>query len=438
RAAIEREGFGSLLNAQVRVGDQVFGTFGIGFRAPHTFSDAEKRLSAALAQRAGLAIQNARLHEESEQRWQELETLYRADEALHRSLRLDDVLQALADVAPAVLRAEKCSVAIWSDSGDSVRVAAERGFGPRARAVTPAAVEARALRDRFAEAEFIQAMTDELPAGSELRTLYEQEGIRSTLAATIGIAGEVFGAFAVHAAERRSFDAQEQRRLLALARRAGLAVQNARLYEQAQQAATLEERQRLARELHDAVTQTLFSTALMAEVIPELWAIDPVEAQQRLAELRRLTRGALAEMRTLLVELRPGALTELPLADLLRQLAEATEGRRRLQVLTRAEGAPRPLPAAIQVALYRTAQEAINNVVKHARARRVAVQLGFEPDGAVRLQVSDDGCGFDPEAVPAGHLGVRIMRERAAAIGARFQLRSQPGAGSVVEVHWRP
>jgi signal transduction histidine kinase len=176
----------------------------------------------------------------------------------------------------------------------------------------------------------------------------------------------------------------------------------------------------------------------MAEVIPELWAIDPLEAQQRLAELRRLTRGALAEMRTLLVELRPGALTELPLADLLRQLAEATEGRRRLQVVTRSEGVPRALPPAIQVALYRTAQEALNNVVKHARAHQVAVRLSFEPDGGVSLHLSDDGCGFDPEAVPAGHLGVGIMRERAAAIGARFRLHSQADAGTVVEVHWEP
>ncbi len=438
RAAIEREGFCALLNAHVRVGDHVFGTFGIGYRSPHTFSEAEKRLSTALAQRAGLAIQNARLHEESEQRWQELEALYRADEALHRSLRTDDVLQALADFALDVLRADKSSVAIWSESGEHVRIAAARGFGPEARAIAPAALEARAVRDRFAETEFIQAMTDDLPAGSELRTLYEREGIGSTLAATIRIAGDVFGAFAVHAAERRSFDAQEQRRLLALARRAGLAIQNARLYEQAQQAATLEERQRLARELHDAVTQTLFSTALMAEVIPELWTIDPAEAQLRLAELRRLTRGALAEMRTLLVELRPGALTELPLADLLRQLAEATEGRRRLGVVARAEGTPRALPGSVQVALYRTAQEALNNVVKHARAREAIVRLSYELDGEVRLRLSDDGCGFDPEAVPAGHLGVGIMRERAAAIGATFQLRSQPGAGTTIDVHWRP
>src|SRR5262249_17615560 len=158
--------------------------------------------------------------------------------------------------------------------------------------------------------------------------------------------------------------------------------------------------------------------------IPELWIIDPVEAQQRLAELRRLTRGALAEMRTLLVELRPGALTELPLADLLRQLAEATEGRRRLGVVARADGTPHALPGSVQVALYRTAQEALNNVVKHARAREAIVRLSYEPDGGVQVRLSDDGCGFDPEAVPAGHLGVGIMRERAAAIGATFQLHS--------------
>ncbi len=293
------------------------------------------------------------------------------------------------------------------------------------------------MRDRFAEAEFIEAMTDELPAGSELRTLYEQEGIGSTLAATIRIAGEVFGAFAVHAAERRSFGAQEQRRLLALARRAGLAVQNARLYEQAQQAATLEERQRLARELHDAVTQTLFSTALMAEVIPELWAIDPFEAQQRLAELRRLTRGALAEMRTLLVELRPGALTELPLADLLRQLAEATE----------ADAAPgrHPDGGGATGAAASGPGGALSHRPGGAEQRRQA-RAGAPGRAAARLRARRRGSPpalrrwlwVRPRGVPAGHLGVGIMRERAAAIGARFQLRSQGGAGTVVEVHWRP
>ncbi|MBV9355077.1 MAG: diguanylate cyclase, partial [Chloroflexi bacterium] len=173
--------------------------------------------------------------------------------------------------------------------------------------------------------------------------------MRASLGAIIRIGDQTFGLFSVGFREPRSFGEREQRLVSALGQRAGLAIQNARLYEQAQQAATLEERQRLARELHDAVTQTLFSTALIAEVLPELWDLAPEEGRQRLAELRRLTRGALAEMRTLLVELRPGALTELPLGDLLRQLAEATVGRTRLEVTARVEGQARPLPAAVQV-----------------------------------------------------------------------------------------
>jgi signal transduction histidine kinase len=225
---------------------------------------------------------------------------------------------------------------------------------------------------------------------------------------------------------------------LALAQRAALAIQNAQLFERAQQAAALEERQRLARDLHDAVTQTLFSTALIAEVVPDLWEADPAEGRQQLEELRRLTRGALAEMRTLLVELRPGALTEVPLPDLLRQLAEATAGRTHLDVRVETVGQPtRPLPPDVQVALYRVAQEALNNVVKHARARHASLRLCFEPQNGLTLSIADDGRGFDPAAIPAGHLGVSIMRERAAAVGASLQVASDPHSGTRVEVMWR-
>jgi signal transduction histidine kinase len=219
--------------------------------------------------------------------------------------------------------------------------------------------------------------------------------------------------------------------------RAGLAIHNARLYEQAQQAVTLEERQRLARELHDAVTQTLFSTALIAEVIPDLWDIDADQARERLSDIRRLTRGGLAEMRTLLVELRPDALTQLSLGELLRQLAEATAGRTRLEVNTRVEGPLRKLPPAVHVALYRLAQEALDNVVKHAQAKHATLALVFTADGA-QVRVMDDGRGFVVESVgsQAGHFGLRIMHERAASIGAQLQLLSQPGEGTLVHIAW--
>jgi PAS domain S-box-containing protein len=194
------------------------------------------------------------------------------------------------------------------------------------------------------------------------------------------------------------------------------------------------ERNRLARDLHDAVTQTLFSASLLAEVLPEIMAMDETEGKKRLAELRQLTRGALAEMRTLLFELRPNALIDIPLPDLLRQLAEATIGRARLPVEFSASGEAR-LPADVQVALYRMVQEALNNVVKYARAHQAAINLRLGPD-AVRITVVDDGVGFDPDNIPSGHFGLKIMRERAEAVGARVSIYSEPGQGTQITLNW--
>jgi signal transduction histidine kinase len=219
-----------------------------------------------------------------------------------------------------------------------------------------------------------------------------------------------------------------------LAQRAALAITNARLYEQAQQAAVLEERQRLARELHDAVTQTLFSATLIAEVLPRLWRRNQEEGQRRLEELRELTRGALAEMRTLLLELRPAALIEAKLGELLRHLTEAIIGRARTPVTLIVEG-DYVLPPEVQVGLYRITQEALNNVAKHAKASQAVVSLSCQAQ-QVELHIKDDGRGFEPEQVRPEHLGLGIMRERAETIGAALRIQSQPGQGTHIEVVW--
>lgn len=206
------------------------------------------------------------------------------------------------------------------------------------------------------------------------------------------------------------------------------------LAQKAAEDAVVAERNRLARDLHDAVTQTLFSASLIAEVIPQLWDMNPDEARKRLNELRELTRGALAEMRTLLLELRPSALTDSALPDLLRQLTEAIIGRARLPIHLTVEGYC-ALPPEVQVALYRIAQEALNNTVKYARANQVGVNLRLRED-MVRFSVIDDGVGFDLAAIPPNHLGLHIMRERAEAIGAKLNIYSEPGEGTQVTVLW--
>ena len=194
------------------------------------------------------------------------------------------------------------------------------------------------------------------------------------------------------------------------------------------------ERTRLARDLHDAVTQTLFSASLIAEVLPELWQIDPEEARKSNEELRQLTRGALAEMRTLLLELRPATLTQARFPDLLKQLSDAVIGRARLPVNLAVEG-DYELPPDVKVTFYRIAQESLNNIVKYARATQVEIRIRLNYCN-VHLEIHDNGCGFDLAAVKPTSLGMRIMRERAEAIHAHFKVASSPGQGTTVCVDW--
>ena len=171
-----------------------------------------------------------------------------------------------------------------------------------------------------------------------------------------------------------------------------LAIENARLRTQVERTAVAAERSRIARDLHDTVTQTLFSATLIAEVLPLLWERNRPESEKRLDELRQLTRGALAEMRTLLLELRPATLIEVELTELLRQLTEAITGRARVPITLEMHGNG-SLPPDVKIAFYHIAQEALNNVAKHARAGNAAVTLKRRPDRA-HLTVKDDGRGF--------------------------------------------
>jgi signal transduction histidine kinase len=198
--------------------------------------------------------------------------------------------------------------------------------------------------------------------------------------------------------------------------------------------AIVAERNRLARELHDAVTQTLFAASLIAEVLPDLWDMDEAEARKSTDELRQLTRGALAEMRTLLFELRPAALSQARLSDLLKQLSESVMGRQRLPICLDMVGECE-IPCDVKVELYRIAQESLNNVVKYARASQVEIKIRMEED-QVQMEIRDNGIGFDLHCVKPTSLGLRIMRERAEAIQAQLEVLSQPGLGTTVNLEW--
>ncbi len=204
------------------------------------------------------------------------------------------------------------------------------------------------------------------------------------------------------------------------------------LRRQAAELAAGAERAHLARELHDSVTQALFSIGLVARSVELLLDRDMDAARTRLGQLRDLQREALAEMRALIFELRPIQLEQDGLVGALRSHASALEGRVGLAVLFETEFDER-LPATIEEVVYRIAQEALHNVVKHAAAKEVRLELARVADG-VRLIVADDGKGFDPSSVADGHLGLAGMRTRAERIGARFDCRSAPGQGTTIEI----
>ncbi len=211
-------------------------------------------------------------------------------------------------------------------------------------------------------------------------------------------------------------------------------VENIRLMERSKAMAVAEERTRLAREMHDSVTQTIYSVSMMADSLPQIWDRSPAEAKRNLAKLRQMTLVALTEMRGLLFELHPSALEDASLEALLHQLRDMMIERGRISVKLTIEGEA-DTSKDIKIALYRTAQEAFSNILKHAEATQVVMTLRKDPE-QITLTIRDNGQGFDTESMPTEHYGIGIMRERNKSIGANFHIESSPGKGTQVSVTW--
>ena len=278
------------------------------------------------------------------------------------------------------------------------------------------------------------------PAAQFLRSLLDDgaavllEGVQSWMWVPLAVKGRVIGGVGVAHAAQDYFTPHHADMALTVANQAAITLVNAELYEGAQMVAALRERQRLAQDLHDAANQSLFTAGLIAEVLPRLWERDPDEGRRSLEDLRRLMRGALAELRALLAELRPSILTDTDLGDLLHQLDSAFTGRTNVPVTMNVVGQG-SLPAEVRVAFYRVCQEGLSNIAKHSEASQVTIDLRYDPS-AVELRLCDDGCGFDPEHISHGRSGLSIMRERAQSVGAVLSIASRPGQGTEIAIRW--
>lgn len=320
---------------------------------------------------------------------------------------------------------------------------------------------AESLRRRVAELDALQRISRTLADRVDLATALDQASLEiaalvSGEHARIDLAGcppatlesadhlivvplvakeMTLGALSVAREQGAPFSNEERRLAETVADDVAAAVENERLHERQTKQAAEEERQRLARDLHDAVTQTIYSAALIAEALPAVWEREPSAGLSNLVRLQRLVRAALAEMRTLLFELRPAALEATPLEALLDRLGDALAGQIKGPVSIRTAD-DIPLSSATKLVFYRVTQEALNNIAKHARASEVDVECVADSDGVVSLCVRDDGRGFDPGGVGPDRMGLRIMRERLDSVGASLEIDSEPGRGTTITAVW--
>jgi signal transduction histidine kinase len=264
-----------------------------------------------------------------------------------------------------------------------------------------------------------------------------RDGLRTGIAIPIHTEGEVIGALTFFSRNLRSADRELTQSLETMGSLMGLFIERKHAEqaerEREREQAAWQERQRMARDIHDSVTQTLFSASVMAEMLPRLWTNDPEQVKPGLDELHRLTRDALTEMRSLLCEVRSTPTPDNNLTNLLKKLEENITHRTNIQLHWDIRLAVTP-SAEAQMTLYRIVQEALNNVMKYAAATQVLVRLDMNAEGFY-LGIEDNGCGFDTSIIPEDHFGLAIMCERAASLGALFQLDSTVGKGTRICIY---
>ena len=253
---------------------------------------------------------------------------------------------------------------------------------------------------------------------------------RSWIAAPLIVQDRVLGVLTIWSAEPDAYGPEDAELATAVANQAAIALENARLFQEASEVGALEERQRLARELHDSVSQALYGIALGAQTARQLVEADPARAIEPIEYVASLAEAGLAEMRALIFELRPESLALEGLVSAIEKQVAATRARYGIAVDAELPEEP-DVPLPVKEALYRIAQEAMHNTIKHARASRIDIRLEDAPE-AIRLEIRDDGAGFAADGDFPGHLGLRSMKERAEAVGGMLAIESAEGSGTTI------
>ena len=438
--AIEGQQWDTVVIVPMFLGERDLGTIELYYLPSAEPDNREISLVMAMARQAATAIENAFLCDQTEKRVRQLEALTR----IAASFTLESTIESLMNViAGEVLTATGGTFALITlTAEESVRPFRTVGFAGQHgeyREAIQQAFDAGAassadraigdLRPVFIPDIRRQRAADERYAA--VRSIFDLPTWDSALIVPIVYGERARGVLVVASPGTTAPGREDTAFLEAIADQAALAIENARLYQRAAAAAALEERQRLARELHDSVSQALYGIALGARTARRrLGDSPPAQIAEPLDYVLSLAEAGLTEMRALIFELRPESIaTEGLVAAISRQVA-ATQARYGITVEASLCDEP-GLPIATKETVYRIAQESLHNTVKHARATRVDLSLACD-GAALTLHIRDDGQGFDPDGDFPGHLGLRSMRERAQGIRATLHIESAPGSGTAI------
>ncbi len=436
--------------------EKVIGELILVHREPGFFNQVEENYVQIFSSLAAIALENARLYQREHERRHESERRQRVAEGLRDILKalnsdkpLEDLLQFIVEQAQQMMGADP--VIRYSESlSQPLKTITPNSFPAelfnRLSAYTYSNPNSE-LKNQLIRGEYVlqpdyKAHVAELVADKldveepQLFAVMQSiaENYACGLVMPILVQGKLFGSLRFFYREAQIFERETCQLAMMIAEHAALAIENSILRREAQLAAVSLERSRLARELHDSVTQTLFSSSLIAEILPRLYETNQPEAERRLGELRYLAKGALAEMRTLLMELRPNAIMEAKPHELLRHLVDAYVSRIGIPIEYSEKIDPDAnLNGEQKLVIYRVAQEALNNIAKYAFPQRVKILFQLSQKH-INLMVEDDGKGFDLQTVAPNHFGLGFMRERAESIGAQLKVISHPGEGTLVQL----
>lgn len=366
-----------------------------------------------------------------EQRRLQLQAVNAAGLALTSELDRNEVLQRVADQARAVANAKYAALGVFNDEG-TVETFTTSGISQEERARIGPLPRGLGLIGHLQQERKPLLLRDLHEHPASIGFPKNHPPMRSFLGTPIVLRGEPLGnLYLTEKQGAEEFTVDDAEALETLAAQAAIAIENARLYEQAERISVLEERQRIRMDLHDGVMQSLYGVGLLLEDIAERVDTEPVKAKDELRRSVDRLNAAIADLRGYVLGLRQVQASDQPLTESLPLLAEQARSNALIDVDVQiSAGAAGRLDQPRQEAAYYIAADALGNIARHARARHASVRL-FDENGGVVLQIADDGVGFDFAASTSGH-GLHNMRERAFAVGGTLRVESQPGRGARV------